>query len=199
MILESHARLQERSLSLDDAQAMRNLYRKQKELEAILEDETGIRTRKSRSPPRPRSKSSTSNNTTPAAQGMPPSEPCGLFAWPSPACTTISHPPLTSTATPTPPCVTSQPTFTSTLLHLPADTPLAPVPGPGDHSRAASLTSPRQVSLGPHPLQAASPGYCPLRTDNAGTQQTFPAQPQLAPIPQFRRQSRCYTSTSEVA
>jgi len=37
--LESHARLQERSLSLDDAQAMRALFRKEKELEAILDDE----------------------------------------------------------------------------------------------------------------------------------------------------------------
>jgi len=37
-VLESHARLQERSLSLDDAQAMRALFRKEKELEAILDD-----------------------------------------------------------------------------------------------------------------------------------------------------------------
>jgi hypothetical protein len=36
--LESHARLQERSLSLDDAQAMRALFRKEKELHAILDD-----------------------------------------------------------------------------------------------------------------------------------------------------------------
>ncbi|HEY5909661.1 MAG TPA: hypothetical protein VJA21_03550 [Verrucomicrobiae bacterium] len=38
VILESHARLQERSLALDDAQAIRAMYRKQKELEAILDD-----------------------------------------------------------------------------------------------------------------------------------------------------------------
>ena len=37
--LESHARMQERSLSLDDAQTMRALYHKQKELEAILESD----------------------------------------------------------------------------------------------------------------------------------------------------------------
>jgi len=37
--LESHARLQERSLSLDDAQALRAVFRKQKELEAILDDQ----------------------------------------------------------------------------------------------------------------------------------------------------------------
>ncbi|HSU57004.1 MAG TPA: hypothetical protein VLT36_23375 [Candidatus Dormibacteraeota bacterium] len=36
--LESHARLQERSLSLDDAQAMRAVFRRQRELEAILDD-----------------------------------------------------------------------------------------------------------------------------------------------------------------
>jgi hypothetical protein len=35
--LESHARLQERSLALDDAQAMRHLLRKERELETILE------------------------------------------------------------------------------------------------------------------------------------------------------------------
>jgi len=35
--LESHARLQERSLALDDAQAMRRILRKERELEAILE------------------------------------------------------------------------------------------------------------------------------------------------------------------
>ncbi len=40
--LASHARIQERSLALDDAETMRALYRKEKELEAILdsEDET---------------------------------------------------------------------------------------------------------------------------------------------------------------
>jgi hypothetical protein len=38
VVLESHARLQERSLALDDVQAMRALYKKQKELEAILDD-----------------------------------------------------------------------------------------------------------------------------------------------------------------
>jgi hypothetical protein len=37
--LASHARLQERSLSLDDTQAMRALYKKQKELEAILDSD----------------------------------------------------------------------------------------------------------------------------------------------------------------
>jgi len=37
--LESHARIQERSLALDDAQAMRAIYRKEKELEAILDSE----------------------------------------------------------------------------------------------------------------------------------------------------------------
>jgi hypothetical protein len=35
--LESHARIQERSLALDDAHAMRAIYRKQKELEDILD------------------------------------------------------------------------------------------------------------------------------------------------------------------
>jgi len=38
--LESGARLQERSLALDDAQSMRALLKKQKELEAILDDES---------------------------------------------------------------------------------------------------------------------------------------------------------------
>jgi hypothetical protein len=38
--LQSGARLQERSLALDDAQAMRALYRKQKQLEAILDDDS---------------------------------------------------------------------------------------------------------------------------------------------------------------
>jgi hypothetical protein len=38
--LPSHARLQERSLALDDAEAMRALLRKEKELEAVLEDES---------------------------------------------------------------------------------------------------------------------------------------------------------------
>ncbi len=37
--VESHARIQERSLALDDAQAMRALLRKEKELEAILDSE----------------------------------------------------------------------------------------------------------------------------------------------------------------
>jgi hypothetical protein len=37
-VIASHARLQERSLSLDDAQTLRALLRKQKELEAILDD-----------------------------------------------------------------------------------------------------------------------------------------------------------------
>jgi hypothetical protein len=37
IILESHARLQERSLALDDRQAMRALFRKQQELEALLD------------------------------------------------------------------------------------------------------------------------------------------------------------------
>ena len=36
--VQSHARLQERSLSLDDAQSLRALLRKQRELEAILDD-----------------------------------------------------------------------------------------------------------------------------------------------------------------
>ncbi len=36
--LPSHARLQERSLSVDDAQVMRSLLRKQRELEAILDE-----------------------------------------------------------------------------------------------------------------------------------------------------------------
>jgi hypothetical protein len=40
VILESHARLQERNLGLDDAQAMRAIWKKQKELEAILDDES---------------------------------------------------------------------------------------------------------------------------------------------------------------
>jgi hypothetical protein len=35
--LESHARLQERNLSLDDAQSIRHLLRKEKQLEAILD------------------------------------------------------------------------------------------------------------------------------------------------------------------
>jgi hypothetical protein len=38
--LESGARFQERSLSLDDAESLRALFRKQKELEAILDDES---------------------------------------------------------------------------------------------------------------------------------------------------------------
>ncbi len=38
--LESHARLQERSLALDDREALRRLYKKQKELEAILDDDS---------------------------------------------------------------------------------------------------------------------------------------------------------------
>jgi hypothetical protein len=38
--LESGARLQERSLALDDAQSMHALLKKQKELEAILDDES---------------------------------------------------------------------------------------------------------------------------------------------------------------
>jgi hypothetical protein len=38
--LASHARIQERSLALDDAQTMRALLRKEKELEAILEDDS---------------------------------------------------------------------------------------------------------------------------------------------------------------
>jgi hypothetical protein len=37
--VESHARIQERSLSLDDAQTTRAILRKEKELEAILDDE----------------------------------------------------------------------------------------------------------------------------------------------------------------
>jgi hypothetical protein len=37
--LQSHARIQERSLALDDAQALRALLRKEKELEAILDDD----------------------------------------------------------------------------------------------------------------------------------------------------------------
>jgi hypothetical protein len=37
--LQSHARIQERNLSLDDAQALRALLRKERELEAILDDE----------------------------------------------------------------------------------------------------------------------------------------------------------------
>ena len=37
--LASHARIQERSLALDDAQAMRTLHKKEKELEAILDSE----------------------------------------------------------------------------------------------------------------------------------------------------------------
>jgi hypothetical protein len=37
--LESHARLQERSLALDDREAMRRLYRKEKQLEAILDSD----------------------------------------------------------------------------------------------------------------------------------------------------------------
>jgi hypothetical protein len=37
VILESHARLQERSLALDDRQAMRALFRKQQQLEALLD------------------------------------------------------------------------------------------------------------------------------------------------------------------
>jgi hypothetical protein len=37
VVLESHARLQERSLALDDRQAMRALYRKQQQLEALLD------------------------------------------------------------------------------------------------------------------------------------------------------------------
>jgi len=37
--VQSHARIQERSLSLDDAQSLRVLLRKEKELEAILDDE----------------------------------------------------------------------------------------------------------------------------------------------------------------
>jgi hypothetical protein len=40
LTLESHARLQERNLALDDAQALRALYKKEKELEAVLESET---------------------------------------------------------------------------------------------------------------------------------------------------------------
>jgi hypothetical protein len=38
--LESHARIQERNLGLDDAQAMRAMWKKQQELEAILDDES---------------------------------------------------------------------------------------------------------------------------------------------------------------
>jgi len=38
--LESHARIQERSLSLDDAETLRAILRKEKELEAILDDES---------------------------------------------------------------------------------------------------------------------------------------------------------------
>lgn len=38
--VESHARIQERSLSLDDAQTIRAILRKEKELEAILDDES---------------------------------------------------------------------------------------------------------------------------------------------------------------
>jgi hypothetical protein len=38
--LESHARLQERNLGLDDAKAMRAIWKKQQELEAILDDES---------------------------------------------------------------------------------------------------------------------------------------------------------------
>lgn len=38
--LESHSRLQERSLALDDRQAMRALFRRQQELEAILDDDS---------------------------------------------------------------------------------------------------------------------------------------------------------------
>jgi hypothetical protein len=37
--LESHARLQERSLALDDRQAMRAIFKKEKELEAILDSD----------------------------------------------------------------------------------------------------------------------------------------------------------------
>src|SRR5206468_8614527 len=37
--VQSHARIQERSLALDDAQTLRALLRKEKELEAILDDE----------------------------------------------------------------------------------------------------------------------------------------------------------------
>src|SRR5207247_3115736 len=37
--LASHARIQERNLALDDAQALRAILRKEKELEAILDDE----------------------------------------------------------------------------------------------------------------------------------------------------------------
>jgi hypothetical protein len=37
--LQSHARLQERSLAVDDREAMRRLYRKERELEAILESD----------------------------------------------------------------------------------------------------------------------------------------------------------------
>jgi hypothetical protein len=37
--LERHARIQERSSAFDDAEAWRNLRRKERELEAILEDE----------------------------------------------------------------------------------------------------------------------------------------------------------------
>ncbi len=37
--VESHARIQERSLALDDAQTLRVIHRKEKELEAILDDE----------------------------------------------------------------------------------------------------------------------------------------------------------------
>jgi hypothetical protein len=38
-ILQSHARIQERNLALDDAQALRSILKKQQELEAILDDE----------------------------------------------------------------------------------------------------------------------------------------------------------------
>jgi hypothetical protein len=38
--LESHARIQERSLALDDAQVLRAILKKQQELEAILDDES---------------------------------------------------------------------------------------------------------------------------------------------------------------
>jgi hypothetical protein len=39
-VLESHARIQERSLALDDGQAIRALLRKEKQLEAILDNDS---------------------------------------------------------------------------------------------------------------------------------------------------------------
>ena len=52
--LESHARLQERSLALDDREAMRRLYKKQKELESILDDDSSSEPEKAEALPEPR-------------------------------------------------------------------------------------------------------------------------------------------------